>query len=122
MFWGKTAQQLTDIKRALLVQEVQRLKMQEAEAAGDAAVAAPQEESGWTRFVEGFRDGWNEEVAVEDYEDQTVNNNLWPVRDVVTGEVLEHPFCYFPSFSIPDANDYTHPQYEDFWGNHSNKK
>mgnify|MGYP001020146691 CR=1 FL=1 len=39
MFWGKTAQQLTDIERALLVQEVQRLKMQEAEAAGDAAVA-----------------------------------------------------------------------------------
>lgn len=117
MFWGKTAQQLTDIERALLVQEVQRLKMQEDEAAGDVVVATPKEESGWARFVEGFRDGWNEEVAVEDYEDQTVNNNLWPVRDVVTGEVLEHPFCYFPYFSIPEANECTHPQYEYYWGN-----
>ena len=98
--------------------EVQHLKMQEGQTVG-AETVVPERESGWTRFVAGFKEGWNEEVAVEDYEDQTVHNNLWPIRDVVTGEILAHPFCYFPSFSIPDANDYTHPQYEDFWGNNS---
>jgi len=28
----------------------------------------------------------------------------------------------FPSFCIPEANDYTHPQYEEYWGINNNRK
>ena len=117
MFWGKTAQQLTDIERALLAQEVQHLKMQEGETVA-AETVTPEQESGWTRFVEGFREGWNEKIAVEDNEDRM--GNRLPARDPITGEILRNSF--FPFWSIPKANEYTHPQYEYYWGNHSNRK
>ena len=70
MFWGKTAQQLTDIERALLVQEVQHLKMQEGETV-DAETVTPEQESGWTRFVAGFKEGWNEPMISEKIEKKT---------------------------------------------------
>jgi len=115
MFWGKTAQQLTDIERALLVQEVQRLKMQEDEAAGDAAVAAPKEESGWARFVEGFKEGWNEKVPSNTHDKHFSKKKIQIDLD-------DEYDCIFPSLCIPEANDYTHPQYEEYWGIPNNRR
>ena len=97
MFWGKTAQQLTDIERALLAQEVQYLKTQEETVC--AETVAPEKESGWTRFVAGFKEGWNEEVAVEDYEDQTVHNNLCePPQNYRRADGLDQAALSNPSF------------------------
>ena len=108
MFWGKTAQQLTDIERALLAQEVQHLKIQE----GDITT---KQESGWTLFAEGFREGWNRKVPSNTHDK---NNSVNKIQ-IDCGYEYD---CMFPSFCIPEANDYTHPQYEEYWGINNNRK
>ena len=112
MFWGKTAQQLTDIERALLAQEVQRLKMQEDEAAGDVASVAPQEESGWARFMEGFREGWNEEVPKRKSIEYLGYDNLNYNNDA------QDENSFFPKVGggAPGPFDFCHPDYKEFWG------
>lgn len=105
MFWGKTAQQLTDIERALLAQEVQHLKIQE----GDITT---KQESGWTLFAEGFREGWNEEVpkgkSIEylGYDNLNYNNDA------------QDENSFFPKVGggAPGPFDFCHPDYKEFWG------
>lgn len=112
MFWGKTAQQLTDIERALLVQEVQHLKMQEGETVA-AETVAPEQESGWTRFVAGFKEGWNE---------KSFDDNWWEIAPYKEKTFKPDFVNFLYSDGVPEPHDCTHPQYEDFWGNNSHSR
>jgi hypothetical protein len=105
MFWGKTAQQLTDIERALLVQEVQHLKMQEDETV-DAETVAPEQESGWMRFVAGFKEGWNEHrITSVDTKGKTYLNS--PVMSPLDPRIISAPHdpnVIFSSFNPFNEN------------------
>jgi len=106
MFWGKTAQQLTDIERALRAQEVQHLKMQEGETVG-AETVVPERESGWVRFATGFGEGWNDPNS--------------PVMSPLDPRIVSDP--YDPNVTFSPFNPYNenfsdprHDLYEYFYG------
>ena len=118
MFWGKTAQQLTDIERALLAQEVQHLKMQEGETVA-AETVAPEQESGWTRFVAGFKEGWNEPMISEKIEKKIYPNS--PVMSPLDPRIVSDPYdpnVTFSPFNPFNENfsDPRHDLYEYFYG------
>jgi len=118
MFWGKTAQQLTDIERALLAQEVQHLKMQEGETVA-AETVVPERESGWVRFATGFGEGWNEPMISEKIEKKIYPNS--PVMSPLDPRIVSDP--YDPNVTFSPFNPYNenfsdprHDLYEYFYG------
>ncbi len=66
----------------------------------------------WDIFMEGFKEEWNKKSFNNK---KTLHGN-----EVFCIELADTSF----SEGTPDCNDYTHPQYDDFWGNNtvSNRK